>query len=126
MPTQTLAVVGAGCLADSHPSSCTEPAPGAVQEGGSDAITIDGVAVADHGDTMHYPTHAHAYYDINGDGSPECTEMASHDIIPDQTPPITIDGQPVMRVGDDTTDPGSGGRAWIDDAGGNTAITHTH
>ena len=119
------ALIGAACLADGHPSSCTEPAPGTVQEGGTSAVTVDGTPVADHGDVMHYPSHSHSYSDVDGDGSNECTDLSSHDLVPDESPSVTIDGQPVMRVGDETTDPESGGRAWVDGAGGNSAVTHT-
>lgn len=114
-----LALVGAACLADGHPTECTEPAPGSIQ--GSTPVTIDGTSIADQGaDRMHYDPHAHDYAP-----EPGCHDVFGHDLTPDQSPPITVDGQPVMRETDDTTDPGSGGRAWIDDSGGNTAVTHT-
>ena len=107
------ALVGATCLADGHPSVCTETASGSIENAdGESPVTVDGVAVADHGDAMHYPSHGHA---VSLTGS--CTDYQTHDLTPDQSAPWTVDGRPLMLEGDDTTDPGSGGRAWIDDAG---------
>lgn len=121
MSTDTLALVGAACEATGHPSVCTEPAPGTIQDADSSApITVDGTPVADHGDRMHFPSHGHAV-----DEKGNCINYQTHDLIPDQTPPITVNGNAVMRVGDSTTDP-SGGTASIVGAGGNAALTHTH
>lgn len=107
------AVVGADCLADGHPSSCTEPAQGMIEDAdGETPLMIDGTPVADHGDAMHYDSHAHDYSSEEG-----CYAMQSHDLTPDQTPPWTVDGRPLILEGNDTSDPGSGGRAWVDSAG---------
>lgn len=112
------ALIGASCLADGHPTSCQEPAPGSLVNVDSNApITLDGTVVADHGDKMHYDSHAHDYSSKEG-----CHDYQSHDLVPDQTPPWTVDGRPLVLVGNDTTDPGSGGRAWVDGAGGNSAF----
>lgn len=123
----TIAVHGAACEADGHPTECSEPATGSVEDA-DDAtnVTVNGVPLADHGDVMNFPSHAHAYEDTDGDGVKDsCTQLSSHDLTPDNTPALTVDGQPVMRVGDATTDPGSGGVAQIVDSGGSSAITHT-
>lgn len=109
------ALIGSSCLADSHPPECTEPAPGdIVNSDSNNPLTVDGTVVADHGDRMDYPKHAHEHKDIDGDNEKECTNKQPHSLVPDQTNPWTIDGRSLMKVGDDTTDPGSGGRAWID------------
>lgn len=121
MPTDTLALVSGSCDATGHPTQCQEPAPGSIQDADAKTpITVDGTPLADHGDRLHFDSHAHAYSSMKG-----CYDMQSHDLVPDQTPPITVDGRPVMRVGDHTTDPGSGGTAEIVGSGGNSALTHT-
>jgi uncharacterized Zn-binding protein involved in type VI secretion len=103
------ALIGDPCKAEGHPTACTEPANGTIENTNSDApLTVDGVVVADHGDGMVFPSHGHA---VDADGN--CINYQSHTLVPDQTPPWTIDGRPLMRVGDDTTDPTSGGRAYI-------------
>lgn len=109
------ALIGDDCLADGHPTSCQEPAPGTIQNNDNNTpLTVDGTVVADHGDDMYYSDHAHEYTDSDDDGEKECTTLQSHTLTPDQSPPWTIDGRPLMLVGNDTTDPSSGGRAWID------------
>jgi uncharacterized Zn-binding protein involved in type VI secretion len=109
------ALVGSPCLAEGHPSSCTEPAPGTIENTDNNSpLTVDGSVIADHGDKMFFPSHAHKYSDIDGDGSKECHDMQSHELVPDQNPPWTVNGRPLMQVGNDTTDPGSGGRAYIE------------
>jgi len=121
MPIDTLALVGAACEATGHPSACTEPAPGSIQDAdGTAPITVDGTPLADHGDRLQFPSHGH---DVDEEGN--CIAYQTHELVPDQTPPITVDGRPVMRVGDSTTDPGSGGTASIVGAGGNNVLTHT-
>lgn len=127
MPENKVVLIGASCEATGHPSSCTEPAPGTVENtDGNDTITLNGKPLADHGDKMHFPSHAHKYSDINSDGAKECHDNQSHDLVPDQNPVISIDGNPVMRVADSTTDPGSGGTAEIKDSGGNSVISHKY
>ncbi|MFC7323254.1 hypothetical protein ACFQMF_01540 [Halorubrum rutilum] len=122
MATDTLALVGASCEATGHPSVCGETASGTVQDAdNAAAVTLDGDGLATHGDRMHFPSHGHAVSPTGG-----CTDYQTHDLVPDQSPPITVDGNPVMRVGDSTTDPRSGGTASIVDAGGTNALTHTH
>jgi hypothetical protein len=110
-----LALIGATCLADGHPAECEEPADGTIQ--GGSPLRVDSTDVATHSDDMHYPSHAHDY-----DGT--CHNTQSHDLTPDQTPALRVDGDPIMRVDDDTTDPGSSGRAWIDTSGGNGVLRH--
>ena len=109
------AVIGADCSATGHPGACTEPAPGTLQNSdGESPLTIDGVAVADHGDEMFFPSHGH---DVDEQGN--CIAYQEHSLTPDQESPWTIDGRPLMAKGDSTTDPGSGGTATIDSAGQN-------
>jgi len=109
LPTN-YALISSSCLANGHPTDCTEPAPGTLQNSdGNDPITVDGTVVADHGDDMHYPSHGH---DTDDEGN--CTDYQVHQLTPDQSPPWTVDGRPLILVGNDTTDPGSGGRAWVD------------
>lgn len=104
------ALVGDPCLADGHPTQCEEPADGTIEDADSkQPLTLDGTPVADHGDDMAYPTHAHAYSSSKG-----CYDDQSHALTPDQTPPWEVDGRPLIQVGDSTTDPGSGGTAWVD------------
>lgn len=105
------ALVGATCKADGHPSACTEPATGSIQDDGNQPLTVDGTAVADHGDDMHFDSHGH-----DTDAGDNCIDYQSHDLTPDQTPPWEVDGRPLMQAGNDTTDPDSGGTAWIDSA----------
>ena len=122
MAIDKLALVGASCEASGHPSVCGETASGAVQDADNAApVTVDGTGIATHGDRMHFQSHGHAVAPLGG-----CIDYQTHDLIPDQSPPITVDGNPVMRVGDSTTDPGSGGTASIVDAGGANVLTHTH
>lgn len=114
MPLPTAyALVGAPCLADGHPSACSEPAEGTIENAdGESPLTVDGTPVADHGDAMHFDSHGHST-----DAMGNCIDYQTHDLTPDQAPPWTIDGRPLVLEGNDTTDPGSGGRAWVDDAG---------
>ncbi|UBF22176.1 PAAR repeat protein [Halorubrum virus HRTV-2] len=117
-----LALIGASCEATGHPGECGSVASGTTQDSDGDkSVTINGTPVATHGDVMNFPSHAHAY---TGD-PPACTSYSSHDLTPDEAPAITVNGQPVMRAGDSTTDPGSGGTASIINSGGNGAVTHT-
>jgi len=118
--SKLIALIGASCEATGHPSECQEPALGDTDEGGDESVTINGTPIATHEDSMHFPDHAHAYSSDKG-----CYDVQSHDLVPDETPQITVNGQPVMRVGDSTTDPGSGGTAEIVDSGGNSAVSHT-
>lgn len=103
------ALVGDSCEADGHPTECTEPAPGTIEDtDNSQPLTLDGTAVADHGDRMHFDSHSHDYSTDLG-----CHDVQSHDLVPDQMNPWTVDGRSLMAVGDSTTDPESGGTAEI-------------
>jgi len=109
------ALVGSPCLAEGHPSPCTEPAPGTIENiDNNSPLTVDGSVIADHGDRMVFPSHAHKYSDKDGDKSKECHQMQRHELVPDQEPPWTVDARPLMQVSNDTTDPRSGGRAYIE------------
>jgi uncharacterized Zn-binding protein involved in type VI secretion len=89
---------------------------------GDTSVTINGVPVTDHDDSIHFPSHAHAFVETDDGGY--CDDFYSHDLTPDQNPDITINGQPIVRVGDSTSDPGAG-TATVMDSGGNGAVTHT-
>lgn len=117
-----LVLLGANCEATGHPGECGAVASGTTQDADGDtSVTINGVPVMTHGDVMHFGSHAHAY---EGD-PPACTSYSSHDLTPDQTHAVTVNGQSIVHVGDSTTDPGSGGTASVVDSGGNSAVTHT-
>lgn len=122
-----LATLGAPCEAGGHPSECGAVASGSLEDADGDtSVTLNGTPVATHGDSMHFGSHAHTYEDTDGDGTPDtCTDLSSHDLTPDQTHDLTVNGQPVMRDGDSTTDPDSGGTASITGSGGQSAVTHT-
>jgi len=108
------ALIGDPCKADGHPSECQEPATGNIQNSDGNApLTLDGTVVADHGDDMHYSSHAHDT-DTDDNGNTTCTDTQTHDLTPEQTNPWTIDGRSLILIDDDTSDPGSGGRAWVD------------
>jgi len=110
MTSTAYALIGSPCKANGHPSACTEPATGTIQNSDSNSpLTVDGTVVADHGDDMHYPSHGH-----DTDDEDNCIDFQTHDLTPDQSPPWTIDGRPLILVGNDTTDPGSGGRAYVE------------
>lgn len=102
-----VAVDGDSCEAEGHPTVCSEPAQGFVDADGS--FTLNGKPIAAHDDAMHFDSHGHDVDPQTG----ACTDYQSHDVTPEQTHDFTHNGQPVMRVGDTTTDPGSGGTAEI-------------
>lgn len=117
----SIALVGANCEAEGHPTECTEPATGSVSSTSSNSVTINGtdVYVQDRAN-MHFDSHAHDHDNTNG-----CHDMQSHDIDPDDTHSVTINGQPVFEVGDATTDPVTGGTADVIDSGGNSSVTRS-
>ncbi|AGM10775.1 hypothetical protein M192_gp104 [Halorubrum tailed phage 8] len=118
--SKKLAVHGATCEADGHPSECQAVVSGSTQDADGDtSVTINGVPITDHGDSMHFDSHAHAYSEEDG-----CISLSSHDLVPDESPSFTVNGRPVVRVGDSTSDPGAG-TATVVDSGGNGAVTHT-
>jgi uncharacterized Zn-binding protein involved in type VI secretion len=117
-----LALLGAPCEAGGHPGECGTVASGALQDSDGDtSVTINGTPVATHGDSMSFGSHAHSY----GGDPPVCKSFSSHELTPDQSHDLTVNGQPVMRAGDSTTDPRSGGTASITGSGGQSAVTHT-
>lgn len=117
--SENVALLGAPCEADGHPSQCTEPAPGTVEETDASLLSVGGVDVASHGTAvMHFPGHSHDYNEEDG-----CIAVQSHDLTPDQDALLTVNGEPVMCVGDSAADPGSGGTAEITDHGGNEVLT---
>ncbi|QBI90033.1 hypothetical protein ChaoS9_130 [Halobacterium phage ChaoS9] len=116
---ENIALAGAPCEADGHPSECTEPATGTVESTDESLLSVEGVDVGTHGTAvLHFPSHAHDYNEEDG-----CIALQSHDLTPDQEHLLTINGASVMLDGDSTTDPGSGGTAEIIDHGGNEVLT---
>jgi uncharacterized Zn-binding protein involved in type VI secretion len=113
-----LALDGAPCEASGHPSSCQEPAPGSV-DAPDTTFTVNDVQVGSHGGSMFFPSHAHTYTSESG-----CTDHQSHSLDPDETPSFTLNGEPVYRVADSTTDPVSGGVAEIVGPGTGHEVTH--
>ena len=116
-------VHGASCEADGHPGECQATVSGETKDGDGDtSVTINGVPVTDHNDSMYFDPHAHNYVETDDGGY--CDDYYSHELTPDQNPDITINGQPIIRVGDSTSDPGAG-TATVLNSGGNGAVTHT-
>jgi len=112
-------LLGAPCESTGHPSLCTEPATGTVTENNtSTAVRINGTVVANHNDSMHFPSHGHG---VNIDD--ECVNYQIHNLTPSQSGGIRINGKRVMQNGDTQTDPGSGGTATIIESGGNSSVT---
>lgn len=102
-------LISAPCESTGHPSLCTEPASGTVTEtNASTSVRINGTVVANHNDSMHFPSHGHST-----DAVPSCTDYKTHDIVPSNTGGISINQKRVMQNGDTQTDPGSGGTATI-------------
>lgn len=116
-------VHGASCEADGHPGECQATVSGSTQDNDGDtSVTINGVPVTDHGDSMRFDFHAHNYVETDDGGY--CDDYYGHDLVPDQNPDVTINGRPIVRVGDSTSDPGAG-TAVVLDSGGNGTVTHT-
>jgi len=112
-------LLGAPCESTGHPSLCTEPATGTVTENNiSTAVRINGTVVANHNDSMHFPSHGHGTND-----EPVCVNYQTHNLTPTQTSDVKINGKRVMQNGDTQTDPGSGGTATIIESGGNSSVT---
>jgi uncharacterized Zn-binding protein involved in type VI secretion len=95
------------CLAEGHPSVCTEPAPGDVES--SADFTLNGKPIGTHSGSMHFDSHGHSVDPDTG----ACAGFQTHDVVPDETPDFTHNGEPIMRVGDETDDPGTGQPAYI-------------
>lgn len=120
-----LVLIGANCEANGHPTECTEPAPGSVQQSSSHGVTVNGTQVATIASAdMNFSSHAHDHTTEEG-----CHDNQSHSLDPDagaDSSSVTVNGSPVYIVGDGvTTDPGSGGTVDIVDSGGNNTITET-
>lgn len=121
-----LVLIGASCEAEGHPSECTEPAPGTVEQSSAHGLSINGTQVATVASAdMNFLSHAHSY---TGD-PPSCGDNQSHSLDPDaaaDSSSLTVNGSPVYIVGSGvTTDPGSGGNVNITDSGGNTSVTES-
>lgn len=114
-----IVLLGAQCESTGHPSLCTEPASGTVTENNtSTSVSINGTVVANHGDSMNFPSHGH-----NVAGDPlQCVDYQTHNLTPSQTGGMKINGKRVMQNGDTQTDPGSGGTATIIESGGNSSV----
>lgn len=121
MPQANIALLGALCEADGHPSQCPGVVEGELVDTDTDtSVTVNGTPVATRGDRMEFPPHEHAL-DANGN----CTDTQSHLLQTDQVRPITVNGQTVVVIEDSTTDPGSGGLAEVVETGGNQTVTAT-
>lgn len=114
------ALIDSVCEATGHPSKCTEPATGSVN-GSSSSVSVDGVSIGvATSNKLHFDSHAHDHSTIEG-----CHSMQSHDLDPEDDHSVTLDGDPLLLVGDSTTDPGSGGTAEVVDSGGNSSVSLT-
>lgn len=112
MTSETPTTIGASCEATGHPTECTEPAPGTVENTDNTSIlTVNGSDIATRDDRMVFGSHAHEYTPPLGPG---CTDFQSHSLQTDQIHPLSIDGTSVMCRDDTTTDPGSGGTASVE------------
>lgn len=126
----TLDINGKNANAYGHPSSCTEPAPGEVQQFQDTTHNI--TVTNENGDTsrfatkatanLYFPTHAHTYI------PPVCTNSNDHKFIPDKrASSVTVNGSEVFRTGGNVysdKDPGSGGNIEIT-SGVNSTVTIT-
>lgn len=110
-------LVGAECAAYGHPSECTEPAVGFVSAVSGSNVTLNGEDVYFHSRAdMSFSSHAHDYNDGN------CENNQSHDIDPNDTHNLTLNGSPIVIESDKGTDPVTGGDAEFVDSGGNSSI----
>lgn len=98
------------CEATEHPSNCTEPAPGEVQNS-SHSVTVNTASgeekpIATTASTLHFDSHAHSYSSIDG-----CGDVQSHDVTSyNFSSSININGEDVLlNVSAIATDPGSDG-----------------
>lgn len=119
MSTAKLVIVGANVEATGHPSACTEPAPGTVESTAAPTVTINGTQVysKSRGD-MVLPSHAHT-------NIPPCSSFSAHEIDPDNSHAVTVNGKSVFERTDTGTDPDSGGTVSFTGTGGNSSITLT-
>lgn len=116
----------ASAEATGHPSSCTEPAPGTVQNSSHNVTINSGTEekVGTKSSTIHFDSHAHNY-DIS------CKDFQSHDLTAGDlndsklAESVKINGNPLIIVSDDVaTDPGSGGSVNVIDSGVNSSVTY--
>lgn len=121
-----LVTLTANCEAFGHPSACTEPAPGDVQEESPASLTLTNaggttkqIASVDTAD-MHFDSHGH---DTDEEGN--CIQFETHDVDPSVTSSsLTLNNSPLYIVGDGVgTDPTTGGDIDIIDAGINVSLT---
>lgn len=106
-----LTLIDADAEANGHPTECTEPAPGSVEQTTSHGITVtvggktkEFATVADS--DINFSSHSHDYDETDG-----CHQNSSHSLDPDTTATnITINGSPLYTVDAAvTTDPITGG-----------------
>ena len=114
--------IGANCEATGHPAECTATAPGSLDSTSHCIVSVEGTDVGSHGTSdMHFPSHGHDT-ETDSEGNVSCVDYQTHDIDPDDTHIVRVEGTPVVFEGDSTTDPGSGGTASVVDAGGNSIV----
>jgi len=126
----SLVTLSADCEANGHPSECTEPAPGKVEQESSHNVTVSNasgevkqlatVASAN----MNFPTHAHG---IDEDGN--CGDDASHTLDPvpvGLSSSVTINGSAVylQKLGVQS-DPKTGDNIDIINSGVNNSVTES-
>jgi len=126
MVEKTIVLEGADATAFGHPSSCTEPAPGTVENRAPQSVSINGTPVATTATAdIHFDSHAHSY---SGD-PPTCGSFQSHDIDPSVvSQSVTVNGSPLYVKDDvqaEATDPGTGGPVEIDNTGSNNSVVET-
>lgn len=124
----TFVTLSADCEGKGHPSDCTEPAPGKVEQQSAHGVSVTNaggetkqlatVASAD----MNFPTHAH---DIDKDGN--CGDDASHTLDPTSSglsSSVTINGSPIyLQKSGVQSDPKTGDDIDIINSGVNNSVT---
>jgi hypothetical protein len=114
---------GTSCEATGHPSSCTEPAPGTVEDSSHGVVVNDANGnekpLATTASTLSFPSHAHSYSATKG-----CFDVQSHSVSSyNFSSSITINGEDVLsKVNSIATDPGSGGDINMVGSGINSSI----
>lgn len=130
----SFATLTADCEAKGHPSICTEPAPGKVEEEASHSVTVTNaggeskqlatVASAN----MVIPNHGHDV-GFNDDGSPFCTDFTEHSIDPASqglSSSVTVNGSPIyLQKSGVQSDPKTGDDVDILNTGVNNSLTES-
>lgn len=117
-------LIGADCEAYGHPSICSEPAPGAVEQEQSHGVTVNGTQVATvNSANINIPTHCHEVQNNS------CVDCYSHSVDPrdaDRSSSVTINGSDVYLTQDNVqSDPGTGSNINIINTGGNDSVSES-